>query len=74
LAFNLAEVQSHLGILSLHNVDDKNTIEFYIGKLQAQFQYLQYEEVEVNAMGFLNETIGKLYAIGNRLDSEFFGI
>lgn len=74
LAFNLSEVQSHLEILNLHNMDDKNTIEFYIGKLRAQFQYLQYEEIEVNAMDFMNETIGKLYTIGNRLDSEFFGI
>jgi uncharacterized alpha-E superfamily protein len=74
LLFNLAEVQSHLQILGLHNSGDKDTIEFYVGKLVAHFQYLQYEEIESNTMDFMNDTISKLYKIGERLDAEFFGV
>jgi len=74
LLFNLVEVQSHLQILGLHNSGDQNTIEFYVGKLLAYFQYLQYEEIENNTMEFMNDTINKLYKIGERLDSEFFGV
>ncbi|HAR19503.1 MAG TPA: hypothetical protein DCR46_02515 [Cytophagales bacterium] len=74
LLFNLKEVQKHMRILSLHNLADKNTIEFYIGKQTAYFQYLQYEEIEQNTMGFMNETSAKLYKVGERLDAEFFGV
>ncbi len=74
LHFNLSEVQMHLQILGLHNSGDKNTIEFYVGKLLAHFQYLQYEEIEHKTMDFMNETISKLYTIGERLDAEFFGV
>ncbi len=74
LLFNLTEVQNHLKILGLHNAGDKNTVEFYVGKLTAKFQYLQYEEIEFNTMDYLNETISKLYTVGERLDSEFFGV
>jgi uncharacterized alpha-E superfamily protein len=74
LLFNLTEVQNHLKILGLHDAGDKNTVEFYVGKLTAKFQYLQYEEIEFKTMDYLNETIGKLYTVGERLDSEFFGV
>ena len=73
LYFNLSEVQKHMQILALHNSDDKGTVEFNIGKLTATFQYLQYSEIETKTNEFLNETIDKLYKIGGRLDSEFFG-
>ncbi|MBC7387792.1 MAG: alpha-E domain-containing protein [Opitutaceae bacterium] len=73
LYFNLSEVQRHMQILALHNSGDKGTIEFNIGKLTATFQYLQYSEIENRTSEFLNETIDKLYKIGERLDSEFFG-
>jgi uncharacterized alpha-E superfamily protein len=74
LLFNLSEVQMHLQILGLNHSNDKNTIEFYVGKMVALFQYLQYEEIEFKTMEFMNDTISKLYTIGERLDSEFFGV
>jgi uncharacterized alpha-E superfamily protein len=73
LLFNLQEVQKQLQILNLHSIHDKDTIEFYVGKMVALFQFLQYEEIEFKTMDFLNETISKLYTIGERLDGEFFG-
>lgn len=74
LLFNLSEVQMHLQILGLHNSSDKNTIEFYVGKMVALFQYLQYEEIEFKTKEFMDETISKLYTIGERIDSELFGV
>lgn len=72
LLFNLMEVQMHLKILGLNNATDKHTIEFLVGKLTAQFQYMQYEDIGSRTMDFMTDTIAKLYKIGERLDAEFF--
>jgi uncharacterized alpha-E superfamily protein len=72
VTFNLTHVHELLKAISQKKEFNKTSLEYKVGKDINLFRYLEIEEVEVNVISFLEETLHKIHLFGNLIVKEYF--
>ena len=52
--------------------DSEALLKFKAGKLAQHFKFLEYEEIEDDLPGFLDDSLNKVYALHDRIGQTFF--
>jgi uncharacterized alpha-E superfamily protein len=71
LAYNLNNIQNNIQKIAFQDEQGKGSINFKIGKLATQLQFLTIEEVEENAIEYLNKTLDKIYSLAQVLEQKY---
>jgi len=71
LAFNLNVVQKNIQDIAFQEEKGKGSINFKIGKIATQYQFLTVEEVEESPIEFLSKTIDKIYNLARLLEEKY---
>ncbi|MEM9829040.1 MAG: alpha-E domain-containing protein [Bacteroidota bacterium] len=72
ILYNLEKLRQHVKIISNGKPADANSVEFKIGKLAAQIQYMTVPEIMDQDDTFLPTLRHELYAIGSELKRQYF--
>jgi uncharacterized alpha-E superfamily protein len=70
IIFNLEAVNRCLQKINLAKGEDKNSVEFFAGKLHASYSYLTIEEIKDQILPFLEKTLDDLYKLGTLVDQK----
>ncbi|CAA9218134.1 MAG: hypothetical protein AVDCRST_MAG95-410 [uncultured Adhaeribacter sp.] len=71
LAYNLINIQKTIQHIAFQEEQGKGSINFKIGKITTQLQFLTIEEVEENTIEFLNKTLDKIYSLAQVLEQKY---
>lgn len=71
VAYNLHKVHRLISQLNLITQTGKPLL-FKAGKLSSSFQYLEYEEIEQDLSGFLNQSLTHLYELNGLIEETYF--
>lgn len=71
VAFNLNIVQRNIHDIAFQDEKGKGSINFKIGKIATQYQFITVEEIEENTVEFLNKTIDKIYNLARLLEEKY---
>jgi uncharacterized alpha-E superfamily protein len=72
VSFNLTNMHELLKDISLKKQFNKTSLEYKVGKDINHFKYLEIDEVYVNIVPFLEETLQKIHSFGNLIVKEYF--
>jgi uncharacterized alpha-E superfamily protein len=71
IAFNLRQIQYFIKKLGLRGTTS-NSVNFKVGRLCAQFQYLLFSEIEDEIGAFVSGTLNQVYELHEALEKEYF--
>lgn len=71
ICYNLSEISKCLHKISTSKLDERDSLEFYVGKIQSAYSYLTVEEIEDDVLIFLRDTLSKIYTIGEMLEKKY---
>ena len=71
ISFNINEIRKCLSKISQMKSFDTDTLEFYVGKICSAYNYTTIQEIEVDPINFLRDTLNKIYNIGDKLEKEY---
>ena len=69
--FNLDKAYKILHDLSKSNVEDKDSLEFKVGKISSTYKYLTVTEVESKLTQFLTETVSNIYDLADAIEEKY---
>ena len=73
ISYNLSKVHENLIKISNISVEETDSVEFEAGKLATFYRYLTVTEIlEKGLLKVLNETLGKIYHIGDLIEARYF--
>ncbi|GAB4406019.1 MAG: alpha-E domain-containing protein [Bacteroidia bacterium] len=67
----LTHVETYIHKLSPTKVPDKDSVAFFVSKLVSRFRFLTGQEVFGDALGFMQQTVQDIYAIGEKLNDTY---
>lgn len=70
IIYNLEEIHKSLMKIKEGKADDKGSVEFYIGKLCAHFNFMTIEEIEKEILSFLEKTLDEVYMLGSMVEKR----
>jgi uncharacterized alpha-E superfamily protein len=71
LTYNLNYLQNNIQAIGFQEEETKGSLTFKIGKIATQLQFLTIEEVEENAIEFMNKTLEKLFNLARLLEEKY---
>lgn len=71
ICYNFNEINKSLSILGFAKKIETDSVEFFVGKTVAAFNYLTIDEIEDNLSEFLKSTLDTVYAIGYRTEKDY---
>ncbi len=72
VTFNLTRTHEMLIDISQKKQFNKTSLEYKVGKDINHFRYLEVEEVDVNVISFLEETLQKIHSFSELIINEYF--
>ena len=71
LTYNLNYLQNNIQAIGFQEEKTKASLTFKIGKIATQLQFLTIDEVEENAIEFMNKTLEKLFSLAQLLEEKY---
>jgi uncharacterized alpha-E superfamily protein len=71
ICYNLIEINTCLNKINTFKVEEKDSLEFMVGKLCSAYNYLTILEIEKDILVFLNDTLSKINQIANLLEKKY---
>jgi uncharacterized alpha-E superfamily protein len=71
LTYNLNYLQNNIQAIGFQEEETKGSLTFKIGKIATQLHFLTIEEVEENAIEFMNKTLEKLFNLARLLEEKY---
>ena len=68
----LNQIHNQVSILDVLKIKDKNSAEFLIGKMRAEYEFKTVEEIQKNVEKFIENTLNTLVEISEKLEKEYF--
>ena len=69
---SLNQVSRHITDLSHSKHPDKNSAEFLVGKVRAEYEFKSIEEIEEDVQGFIEKILKTLNDIAKKIEIEYF--
>ena len=69
---SLNQVSRHITDLSHSKHPDKNSAEFLVGKIRAEYEFKSIEEIEEDVQGFIEKILKTLNDIAKKIEIEYF--
>jgi uncharacterized alpha-E superfamily protein len=71
VVLNLEAVNHILDTVNNKKIIDKNSLEFFVGKLLSVIDFMNIDEVEGKEDAFINDIISKLYQIASMIETKY---
>lgn len=71
IKFNLTRLLKFLHKINHSRLEQKESLEFLVGKIISTYDYLLIEEIEKDVSGFLNETIANVNMISGMISKKY---
>jgi uncharacterized alpha-E superfamily protein len=71
VAYNLNNMQQNVKHIAFQEDKGKNSIDFKMGKIATQFEFLTIEEAEENPGEFLNKTLNRINNVASLLEEKY---
>lgn len=71
IRYNLTRLNKFLLKINPYRPDDKDSLEFLVGKIISNYDYLLIEEIEEDVPGFLYNTLGNIYTISDKISNKY---
>lgn len=69
---SLNQICKHVNVLDKAKHPSKESTAFAVGKLRAEFQFMNVETIENDVEVFINHILDKLFGISQKMEEEFF--
>lgn len=69
---SLNQVYRHIKILDPSKAYNKKSTAFMVGKVRAEYEYKYIEEIEMDIQLFIDQISNSLFAISQKMETEFF--
>lgn len=69
---SLNQINTHIQVLDKSKHAAKGSTAFLVGKLRAKIEFMTVEDIEEDVKGFIEQVLNRLFAIGNKMQDEFF--
>ena len=71
IRYNLSRLSKYLGKINPSKLEERDSLEFFVGRISSTFQYLQIDEIENDLLGFLDNTLCDINRIGDMLSEKY---
>ncbi len=68
----ISQVYKHIQELDKKVEYDKSSTAFMVGKIKAEFEFKQIEEIQEDTQGYLDLILNKMFKISENMEKEFF--
>lgn len=71
IAFNVGMINTLIQQISIKKTLLPDSIEFYVGKMESYYKFLDYDEVSDDLQTFLTDTLDNIYKIHTLIEEEY---
>ncbi len=71
IRYNLSRLSKYLGKINHSRLEERDSLEFAVGKICSTYQYLLIDEIEDNILDFLYKTLNNIDKISDLLSKKY---